>query len=309
LEKIDVSKKVGVPSPAQSFLRRDPGVRSSRVLLSEVEAMRMGDMRTSLWLPEPRRGVWDLAWVGLVLALGGAPSASARNLIDNSGFDDDAAGWASNTGGVALDWISDLDVAEDPDSGSARVMSSNSNVAVRQAMLSCIAVAPGVEHSIGIDALFPSEQTETDVSVSLAFMWRSTSTCSGTILGIDSAPSIPGVPDVWHRLSEEVVAPDGANSVLFMAGFVFWSKNAPDGSFEVFFDDAYIIELPEPSHGVLHAAAIATLGMLGRKRQPLRRGSCSASGAVSRRGAGGAARVEARPGASRGAWNKSVPDL
>ena len=178
-----------------------------------------------------------------------ATSSLAANLLPNSGFDTDLAGWTVSPTGVAWD---PLDAASSQTSGSVAITASDTGGG-RSAFV-CVPAQEGVLYDYSVSQFAASGQP--DGAATLHLEWYAQPGCTDNV-GV--APYVySNATDSWTRIGSAAPAPAGTQSVIFsMLETTFGS-----GSRTANFDDAF---LPEPDPAALQLCAVLALVALRRR--------------------------------------------
>jgi hypothetical protein len=152
----------------------------------------------------------SIVFVLMLAATAAAMPAGAQNLLVNSRFDTDIAGWSPIQGVGTADWSS-LDAAEQPGSGSLRLTNSgplpNTAVVISQ----CVPVQAGAEYTAAADFHVPSGQPSR-FQAYIGYGWYPTGDCSGTS-PFGSGGSSVSTTGRWVYHGDRITVPAGIGSV------------------------------------------------------------------------------------------------
>jgi len=154
--------------------------------------------------------------LAVLLAVALATQADAGNLVPNSEFDRDTAGWDEVSDGQSLLGWASLD-HDTCGAGSGSALAANGATTPDNGMgfHTCVTgVVGGQSYSLGGDLRFPTGQTATGTA-NLTVFWYGSSDCSVHFLGVEPAqPELStDTSGVWvSALSESAIAPASAHS-------------------------------------------------------------------------------------------------
>lgn len=135
--------------------------------------------------------------IGLAVLFGHAAFAQ-DNLVANSGFDTDLAGWDNLFGRSAV-W-SALDASNSPASGSALVSNELVSVGGTPTVLSqCVVVDPNTQYRLRAQAFVPAGQPEFSSADASALLFSSTD-CSGEAVAIEAG--LLTETEVWGQIEK-----------------------------------------------------------------------------------------------------------
>jgi hypothetical protein len=168
----------------------------------------------------------------------GCANASAANLLSNSGFATNTAGWVlEDPPNSTLAW-SPVDANGAAGSGSALVTNTSVGPSNGTGIIQCVnGIVAGANYMYGGKVLYPTGQATTG-SMQIGLRWHAGANCTGPVLGSQPRVSVnaPGV--AWVSLASAVeVAPAGTASADFIA---FPSKVQAGGQLAGQFDDLFL---------------------------------------------------------------------
>ncbi len=207
-----------------------------------------------------------LALSGSLCWLLAAPAA-AQNLVVNGEFDENLAFWQILNPSITAGWDA-LDVDDDPISGSARVVSTQSMPGSELAgsgLLQCFSVAPGARLEMSAWAYVPSGQANNALP-DLNATYFSDPSCGNFLCNNNTVPCgsalSPQVDTigVWTLTETIFDVPDNVQSVRL---FLRPRKVEAGGSVAAHFDAVFV---PEPGVGASLAAACLSMAALARRR-------------------------------------------
>lgn len=202
-------------------------------------------------------------FVGWLVALMLALPASGQNWIAAGSFDtpEDLAVWQN---AETATW-SPLDFTQSANSGSAQI-SNDLDSGGAFAIWAFVPANPGEVFTFRVRAWIPPGQVGTGRAQLRVLWWDASSAVGGfcpwaqTVVGSDEGEVTTAIGS-WELLEATVVAPAGTTC----AQMRLRNHKSDAALFVVHFDEAEVF-LPEPMAAPLGAAAIATLGLLGRRR-------------------------------------------
>jgi hypothetical protein len=178
--------------------------------------------------------------------------AAAQNILLNSGFATNLAGWAVESG-VSAGW-SPLDIAGSSASGSALVTNSSSSPGFSGGLTQCVAVAPGDAYAFRVRFRVPSGQAST-ARVQGALDYFSGPSCGGSTVGGfgNGTAALTSDFDAWNDFAVgTVVIPSGVASASLD---VRLAKVAGAGVLQAYFDEpslATVATLTIPASASIH---------------------------------------------------------
>ncbi len=182
-----------------------------------------------------------------------APVVHAENLVVNGEFNQDLAGWSTESASVEGVWAA-LDFDGSMDSGSVLVTSVESRTGISVGVTQCVEIPPGQPLEFSGALYVPSGQSE-EASVGYIMDWREgrEGTGCGARVSLIGVNPESGVFDEWVFLEETLEPPEGAESVVIIGRINFAAKNDPNGAFDTYFD---AVALPEPANAGLLALGV-----------------------------------------------------
>lgn len=175
------------------------------------------------------------ALVQLLVATAFAAPLGAANLIVNSGFDDDVAGWIPTS--QSLLSLSPNDEQGSPVSGSLAVGSTEAGQTSVGA-LQCVPVTEGTTYVFGAGARIPVDPQGNAALVSVD--WFATPDCLGNDLdNPEVLPFFVHLRGVWGTTQKWETAPPGAQSALLRLAAN--AVGTPQSPFRAEFDNVFFL--------------------------------------------------------------------
>lgn len=175
------------------------------------------------------------AAVALVLATG---SVQAQNLLANSSFDQNTAGWTISGSDVdrgTFEW-SAVDSEGSASSGSALISNTQDNTIDFTTAEQCVPVTAGEEYRLSLEILIPEGQDPLGDTAYTVLFYDETG-CSGSFLDGARSPNFAMRGEWTVKTRLDIIAPDGARSARVSFG-VRKTENLP-GTTSAHFDDLF----------------------------------------------------------------------
>lgn len=161
-----------------------------------------------------------------------ASVVQSQNLLPNSTFDSDVAGWLAGSEST-VGW-DPLDANGDPLSGSALVTNLDVDPNDSTGAYRCIdGLADDTFYRFGADILIPGGQIETGHAY-LLVQWYGGAGCSGFLNLTESPIVLTSTPDEWFAVSKVAASPSGTQSGRLRLSV--W-KNEAGASLDAHFDN------------------------------------------------------------------------
>jgi hypothetical protein len=168
--------------------------------------------------------------IGLAAALAGlTQTADAQNLLTNSTFDKNVAGWSAHGGGV-LFWIG-VDADGSLSSGSLSITNQSSIASTVVSAIQCLPVVGGQTYTYAFKGRVPSGQAHGVANAQPSFY--AGAGCTGLEVGLLPPITVAGF-DTWSSGRSTGVAPALAQSVLVDLRAL---KVDAGGAFGAYYDD------------------------------------------------------------------------
>ena len=173
------------------------------------------------------------------------PAAAQGNLIVNGSFDSDLNGWnLGNPLSGYLEW-SPADVDGSTDSGSARVVNTDT-AAFSVTLYQCVPATEGLRYDAATTLYIPPGQGWPGY-VYMRVVWSTAADCNGGWLAVLNHPIMTTL-GAWETQSLSDVVPPATTQGAQLEVVVF--KSVAGGQFEVLVDNAMVVgEVPLFSDG------------------------------------------------------------
>lgn len=162
----------------------------------------------------------------LTCTIGMTCAASAQNLLTNSNFDQNIAGWNVNSGGTAA-WDA-ADVNDSPSSGSARVTATG----VQVQLIQCVAVTPGAKYDAIASATIPTGQAGTGIAF-FALSYYAGAGCTGASRG---TATTNGISETGRWVTDSLFDRPSFNGDALSASVSLIVNRTSGASFTALFD-------------------------------------------------------------------------
>jgi hypothetical protein len=182
---------------------------------------------------QPQRRAVVFASLSILAA---AAPVAAQNLLANSHFHGNIAGWERDFGAGATDW-SPLDVAGQSGSGSLRYTNTVTAPDAAVGSFHCVPVEGGVGYDAAAEYFIPAGQSRSGLAY-IAISFHESTDCAGPSLA--GSAGLPGAetPGGWvHVFSAAAFAQPNARSARVALVVV---KNEAGGSFVAHADNVYL---------------------------------------------------------------------
>lgn len=182
------------------------------------------------------RNTASLILLGLIVSLT-ASGASAQNLLTNSNFDKDLAGWTSSPSSAAT-W-DPLDVSGSPTSGSARIVGSSGG---QGSLSQCVTVTTGLTYALVVNMRVPPGQP----GPGIAFFGYNLYTGAGCTGAINGGETTKGLASTESWVTGAILdAKEFSGTVAKTARISLYVNSSAGSSFSANFDS--IIFAPRDS--------------------------------------------------------------
>jgi hypothetical protein len=171
--------------------------------------------------------------IALIAVAANAPAA-AQNLVANSRFDTDIAGWAHVFGSGTAEW-SAVDAASAATSGSLRSTCTEPAAGGRVMFGTCVTVHGGAEYQASADVLIPTGQSRNG-GVYIGVGYFASADCTGLQIG-DRIFATVDPPGTWGHPSGPTTAPESAQSARVLA---IVAKDEVGGAFVAHVDNVVL---------------------------------------------------------------------